>query len=117
MAPFAEPLAAFMGEFSTPAVWYAASAWMLSVGAVVLIDGKVAGPGNTGSAPVILDQPDEEVLSRRAQSRAYLATYQHSLLPLIKHGDFIVIGAVVYNVQRPRSIDDGVFFEMLLEAA
>lgn len=90
---FTENTAAFLADFGLSA----------TVGAV--------------TATVLLDQPDEEVLSGRAMSRAYDMTYRVADFPTLARGDAVTVAAASYTVYSPpRRLDDGVFAVARLEA-
>jgi riboflavin synthase alpha subunit len=59
------------------------------------------------TATVILDKPDKDLLSGRAQSVAYQITYQTADFPSLKYGDSITVAGVAYTVLETSTIDDG----------
>jgi len=87
---FIENPAAFLADFGIPVIWN----------------------GNNPNPPVkaIFDQPDSDILSKRAQTRGYRITFLASTLVGIKRTDTIVVQGLTLKVLEVNSIDDGTFY-------
>ena len=66
-------------------------------------------------ATVILDTPDVNVLGERVQSTAFSMLYATRDLPALKHGDWVTVDGVQYDVINPSLIDDGRFSRAALQ--
>lgn len=59
------------------------------------------------SGKVLLDAPDASILSDRVLSTNYLMTFIATDFPGLKHGDWLTIDDIAYQVQSVTAIDDG----------
>jgi hypothetical protein len=70
----------------------------------------------TQTALAIFDQPDSEILSRRAQTTGYRITYSAAKLTGLGNGSVVSIAGEAYTaLGTPNKIEDGVFLEATLE--
>ncbi len=92
---FCEPLEVFLSDFSDCCQW--------------------SGVTGSDTKPVLFDEPDGEVLSRRANSRGYKITFRASDFVGIQRGDAILVKNQTFSVLQVNSLDDGAFFEAQLQ--
>ncbi len=59
------------------------------------------------TASVILDQPDEQILSGAVLSREYAITYRSTQLTGLKSDDAITVDGVAYTVREVLALGDG----------
>jgi hypothetical protein len=113
---FTENTAVFVADFGVPATWFSA-AWAIDATGPSL-DSSTFGPSGLvqQTANVLFDQPDTEILSRRVQSRGYKIAFPSSQFVGIKFNDAMTIAGVNYSVLEINDIDDGVFYEAVLQA-
>lgn len=73
-----------------------------------------SGGGDTETAIVIFDAPDEEILGGQSLSREYLITYASGNLPSAASGETVTISSLDYYIRDVRKIDDGSVIEARL---
>ena len=66
-------------------------------------------------AVVLLDMPQEEILSGMQQSSEYAMTYRQGDLPGLKSGDQGMVNGIAYCVRQTSMLDDGKLIKALLE--
>lgn len=66
-----------------------------------------SGGGDTETATVIFDSPDEEILGGQSLSREYQIIYATGDLPSAATGETVTIAAVNYYFRDVRVLDDG----------
>ncbi len=113
---FAEDTAAYMRDFGELVTWYGAP-WAVDRSGVSLDSSKFGPNGlRQQTALAIFDQPDDDVLGKRALSRGYEITFPVGQFVGVKHADAVVIGGKNYSVREVKSLDDGAFVAAALEA-
>jgi hypothetical protein len=83
--------------------------------AVFLEDFGLIAEVGSRRALVLLDAPDTSILSDRVLSTSYSMTFRARDLPDLKHGDWVGIDGVQYEVIQVNAVDDGVFKHALLQ--
>lgn len=110
-----ESLLTFVADQGVSATWYGAP-WAVDRSGISLDSSKFGAAGlQTVTAPVLFDQPDTDVLSKRVQTTGYKMTFIASQFPGIKRDDAVVINDANYSVLTASSLDDGAFFEAALQ--
>ncbi|HTH40262.1 MAG TPA: hypothetical protein VL968_05690 [Rhodocyclaceae bacterium] len=82
---------------------------------VFFADLGVTAVYGTQTAKVLMDEPDEDVLSGRMISTGYAITYAATDLAGLKHNDAIIVDGTDYQVVSVRKQDDGKLIRATLQ--
>ena len=81
-----------------------------------LADLGILATSGADSGRVLLDSPDQDILSGHGVTREYAMTYEVAAFPTLGFGDSVIIEGTTYTVRAPpHAEDDGVFAVARLE--